>query len=338
MDLKLKLKKIGVSMKVGTFANGVIIMMMPQMGNSAEFSVQPRIEAGIMYYEYKQDAFQSPPRDPNGIFPNSASELKYTDYLPFVGGGVTFGADRLFVDFGIRHAFNGSDSDAVRNQNFLEAGEFITTDNVLTQQTSLDADFDRTEWAISIGYGISEHIAVYAGYLRAETDFDTDLTGSIDAFQANDLTPIPFLTGTFTGNLKQELEYDGPFVGVNLTMQVKKGFLDGVLSGNFAIAFLDGKVGLKFRDVLITNQLGQTAPFDLQSAANTQGRGSFSNLEGDTVGISIGATWKGFTPLDGLTYTAGINGYRYEFESDQTASFNEIQVRFNLGLAYSFNI
>ncbi len=80
-------------------------------------------------------------------------------------------------------------------------------------------------------------------------------------------------------------------------MQLNKGFLDGVLSGNMALAFLDGEVNLKFRNVFITNQLGQTAPFDLQSAANTQGRSSFGNLNGDTIGLSIGAAWKGFTGL-----------------------------------------
>ncbi len=188
-------------------------MVFPQLGVSTEFSVQPRIKTGVMYYEYSQETFQSPARDPNGIFPNTQGDFKFSDNLPFVSGGATLFADRIFVDFGIRKAFSGSDSDTLRSQNFLEAGQFITTDSLLAQETVQQADFDRTEWAISVGFGVNEHIAVYAGYMRAETDFDSNLTGSIDAFNATDLTPIPFLTGTFTGDLKQDLEYDGPFVG-----------------------------------------------------------------------------------------------------------------------------
>ena len=229
-----------------------IIMIVPQLVSAFEVGVQPRFKTGVMYYQYEQDAFQSPPRDPQGLFPNTASDLKYSDWMPFVGGGLTLFAHRFFLDFSIQYAFNGKDSDNTRNQNFLTAGEFITTDSVLTTEAKSETDIDRIEGALSVGFKATDNIALFAGWLKAETTFDTSLRGDIATFRIPNLTPIPFLTGTFSGDLKQKLNYNGPFVGTNLTMPIKKGFLDGALSGLVSIAFLDGEVDLDFKNVLIT--------------------------------------------------------------------------------------
>jgi hypothetical protein len=322
------------------FVLAAIILIVPQLVSAFEVTVQPRMKTGVMYYEYKQDAFQSPPRDAQGLFPNTSSDLEYKDWLPFVGGGVSFFFDRFFVDFSIQHAFNGSDSDKFRNSNFLTAGDFIPTDTVLTTDTNQDADIKRTEGAISLGYRVTDNIALFAGWLKAKTKFDTDLKGDIDTFQTNNLVPIPFLSGTFKGDLDQKFKYDGPFVGANLSMPIQIGFLEGAVSGNASVAFLDGKVELDFRNVTITNQLGITTEFDLQGAAESQGRGSFSDLNGDAVAIALGLSWTGLTPVEGLTYSVGAYGYRYDFDSDDsndTPDYSETQIRFDLGIAYAFD-
>jgi hypothetical protein len=327
--------------KMSMLVLGAIIMIVPQLVGAFEFGLQPRFKTGVMYYRYEQDAFQSPPRDPKGLFPNTASDLKYEDWMPFIGGGLTFFANRFYVDFSIQYAFNGNDSDTFRNQAFLTAGEFIPTDSVLTTVSNNDADIDRTEGAISVGFRVTDNIALFAGWLKAETKFDTDLDGDIATFQTTGLAPIPFLSGTYTGDLKQKLKYDGPFVGTNLTLPIKKGFLEGALSGVASLAFLDGKVDLDFRNVVITNQLGQKFEFDLQNAAESQGRGSFSDLKGDAFALAFGLSWTGVTPVAGLTYSVGAYGYRYDFnsdDSDDTPDFSETQVRFDIGIAYAFDI
>ena len=71
-----------------------------------------------------------------------------------------------------------------------------------------------------------DHIALFAGWLKAKTKFDTDLKGDISTFQANPQIPIPFLTGTYKGDLDQKFKYDGPFVGTNLSMPIQIGFLE----------------------------------------------------------------------------------------------------------------
>jgi hypothetical protein len=257
-----------------------------------------------------------------------------------VGGGLSIFFNRFFIDFSIQHAFNGSDSDNFRNSAYLTAGDFIPSDSVLTTNTNQDADIKRTEGAISLGYRITDNIALFAGWLKAKTKFDTDLKGDIATFQANPQIPIPFLTGTYKGDLDQKFKYDGPFVGTNLSMPIQIGFLEGALSGNASVAFLDGEVDLDFDNVKITDEFGNTTEFDLQNAAESQGRGSFSDLDGDTVAIALGLSWTGLTPMEGLTYSVGAYGYRYDFESDDsndTPDFSETQIRFDIGIAYAFD-
>ena len=237
----------------------------------------------------------------------------------------------VFGDYHISHFKKTTD---------LTAGDFIQNDTVHTTDNNQDADIKRTEGAISLGYRVTDNIALFAGWLKAKTKFDTDLKGDIATFQANPQIPIPFLTGTYTGDLDQKFKYDGPFVGANLSMPVQIGFLEGAVSGNASLAFLDGKVDLDFNNVTITDQLGNTTEFDLQNAAESQGRGSFSDLKGDAVAIALGLSWTGLTPVDGLTYSVGAYGYRYDFESDDsndTPDFAETQIRFDLGIAYAFD-
>ena len=327
--------------KKSLFVLATIILIVPQLVSAFEFTIQPRVKTGLMYYEYSQDALITPARDPEGLFPNTASDLEYNDWLPFVGGGLSVFFNRFFIDFSIQHAFNGDDSDSFRNSSFLTAGAFIPNDSVLITDTDQDADIKRTEGAISLGYRITDNIALFAGWLKAETKFDTDLEGDISTIQTANRAPIPFLTGTYTGDLDQDFDYDGPFVGVNLTMPIQMGIFEGALSGNASLAFLDGEVDLDFKNIRITNQLGVTTEFDLQNAAESQGRGSFSDLEGDAVAIALGVSWTGLTPVEGLTYSLGAYGYRYDFESDDsddTADFSETQIRIDVGIAYAFDL
>lgn len=322
------------------FALGVIVTVMPQLVSAFEVTLQPRFKTGLIYYEYEQKAFQSVPRDPKGLFPNTTGELNFSDSLPFVGGGLTVFADRFFVDFNIQHAFDGEDNDSFRNSNFVTANEVVPADIVLTSDQLQDTEFDRTEGAISVGYRITDHIGLYVGYLKAETDFDTNISGGITSFQAADLSPNPFLSGSIRGKLDQKLKYNGSFVGTNLSMDVNKGFLVGVLSGNVSVAFLDGEVDLKFSDVSITDQFGTTLPLDLQGLQQEVGRG-FTNLKGDTIALTLGFTWTGITPVAGLTYSMGAAGYRYDFDSDNNnlaPDFSETQLRFDVGIAYAFDL
>ena len=174
---------------------------------------------------------------------------------------------------------------------------------------------------------------LFAGYKKANTKFTTSLQGNINGFTARDQSQIPFLTGTFTGQLDMELEYDGPFVGASYNWRIKHGFLDGVMSFNFAAAFLDGSVDLELRNTVARTVNGSVRPINFTGLSDQD---PFHGLVGDTTGYSFGIGWRGITPLKGLTYSIGAMGYIYEFESDITADFEETQVRLDFGIAYAF--
>jgi len=306
------------------------LLLMAESIYALDLSVQPRFKTGIQYYEYEQKAFQSLPRDPERQFPNMLSSLEYKDWLPYVSGGLTVFADRFFVDFDVQHAFDGHDQTDSSQQAFI-IGDSV--DTLLRFNNSNDTEFERTEWSVSLGFTVIENLVVFGGYKNAETEFDVNMRGDVDItiFRAGD--PAPPIGGPFTGKLEQSFEYDGPFVGAAYSWKIKQGFVDGALAFKFAAAFLDGSVDVNFRDIVIGNQ-----PFDLQNLRESGGRSALSTLEGDSTGFSLGASWRGLTPIDGLTYSAGIIGYYYEFDIDTSAEFNETQVRLDFGVAYTFGM
>jgi hypothetical protein len=313
------------------------LAILPQWANALDLTLQPRFKTGIQYYEYEQEPFQSPARDPLGRFPNTQSGLGFSDWLPFVSAGVSLFVDRFFIDIEGQKSYAGRDQSEFSNQNFLTAGGPFRSDTVLQTRANQDSEFDRVEWSISVGLEVIDHLAVFAGYKNAQTSLDTSLRGVLNGFDAQTGAINPLFAGPWTGRLDQRFDYDGPFIGATYYFPIQHGFLDGALSFNFAAAFMEGTVNLNFRDVVVNTAAG-AIPLDFQSFSQTQGRGSFSNLKGDNVGFSFGAAWRGLTQYTGLTYLLGVAGYRYEFDSDTTPNFSENQVRLDFSIAYELNL
>ncbi len=294
-----------------------------------DLSIQPRFKSGIQYYEFEGDSVQLPARDLQGRFPDIQGEIKFNDWLPYVSGGATVFVDRLFVDFDVQYSFDGEDDFDFNNQQFLQGGNQFPNDSVFQSNNNLDADFERLDWAISVGFEVYDKLVLFAGYKRSKSDLSATIQGRS---QLNDLTPITLVSNAYTGDVDITLEYDGPFVGASYSWIVQKGFLDGALAFNFAAAFLDGKVDVNFGNIVTNNAAGQV-PFDVAAFIQQQG----GSTKGDSIGFSFGATWRGLTPVEGLTYSMGASGYRYEFENNNSADFNETQARVDFGLAYAFD-
>jgi hypothetical protein len=320
-----------MEIKIGTAILTAFIWLEP--ASALNLSVQPRFKSGIQYYEYERESFQSVVQGSQGQFIESLGKAKIRNWLPFVSGGATVFIDRFFVDFNVQHSFDGKDSSDFNNQDFVAGGNSLPTDTIGRTSNTINANFDRLEWAISVGFEVYENLVLFAGYKQSSTDFKTNIDGNFNSFQASDMTPIPFLTGSYTGELDLELEYDGPFVGTSYNWRIQQGFMDGALSFNFAAAFLDGTVDLNFRNVVANTVSGGTS-FDFQSLSENQ----WKDVKGDSIGLSFGVAWRGLTPVSGLTYSMGVAGYRYEFDSNNSSDFNETQVRMDFGLAYAFDI
>jgi hypothetical protein len=116
------------------------LVFAPSTAFAVNFSVQPRINTGAMYYELDvEDTFE------------------VDDTLPFVGGGATAFIDRFYVDLYAQGAFSGSD-DLRPLQATVPPGENI--------------DWDRAEYSAAAGYSVTDRLSVFAGYRRSNMEFD----------------------------------------------------------------------------------------------------------------------------------------------------------------------
>lgn len=296
--------------------------------------------------------------------------FKVSTWLPTIGGGATFFVDRFFMDGYAQHAFQTSDSTNQRQNTAVSLFSQGTTDSLgapvrfdsggsAFSQTSegFDVDVERTEWSISAGYAITNNLSVYAGYKRAETSFDQankqgviqqQTSATVQAFDATTGAPLTdgvgnplssgqtiSRTGTISRNLEREFEQDGPFIGAAYGIPIRHGFLDGLLAFNLAVAFLDGEVTETERNRTITFDGIPTSVAERKAV-----------IEGDSTGLTLGLSWKGSTPIEGLSYLVSVDGYKYEFDGDKVelegqtiavdTRFDETVINLRVGATYLF--
>jgi hypothetical protein len=279
-------------------------------------AVQPRVEVGVARYEL---AFGSTVQS---IVPGeveTSSQQEYSDSAaPTIDAGVTFFADRFYLDLSLRETF--VDIDGTEGSFSSAFPPYLVTGKAYYEPEGAS----RHEYAVALGYGLTDNIAVYAGWKWARNTFE-DLQGRGTVEEQ-----LSGLTGTFNQGGDWHFDYDGPFIGTTVGWAIKNGSLDGTLALNVAVAFLDGELSAPSESARVVWEDGREVDF-----------GSASDLydtTGESVGISLGLSWKGRTNIQGLTYSVGIAGYRYDFEADQEgrADINETYVQLKAGLAYTF--
>ncbi|MGH8656108.1 MAG: hypothetical protein ACREYE_29760 [Gammaproteobacteria bacterium] len=214
---------------------------------------------------------------------------------------------------------------------------------------------DRTEWNVSGGYAFTDHLAVYAGYKQADTNFDfEDSRGTLGVTTISTVAPNPPFPGlppevdstsfssTFTGDSETEFEQNGPFVGATFGLPLNAWIFDGLLAFNAAVAFLNGDITQRATNFIQTVD-GVSSPL-LPNNTTT--------VEGDTIGISLGLSWRGVTPIQGLSYLLSMDGHKYDFDGEpartrfddgrpeivgvEGVEFDEFSISFRAGLAYAF--
>jgi len=309
-----------------TFQVGLFIfMLIPQLCSGLDLSLRPRFNTGVQYFEYSQDVFKFNSGSISGS--GQTSEVNLKDFTPFVSGGLTLFVDRFFIDSSVQFSFDGEDSIHTTNDfSFPARGTLPESEVNIGGENNVN--FDRLEYSFSLGYAITDQIVAYAGYKRARTKIDIPIQNRSTAVVTANSAPNPGLSGTVTGQLDLDYEYDGAFIGGAYSQNIEMGFLQGALSANVAIAFMDGEVDVQFNNLKINNQMGsQNLNIDILSGG----------LKGDTVGISAGLAWNGITAINGLTYLVGVNGYHYEFDGiENSPNFSETVVRVDFGLSFTF--
>jgi hypothetical protein len=299
---------------------------------AVDFHIQPRLEAGAAFYAVKIGAVHHSIR----TLPDAATgenltqeEIVFKDTLAFVGGGLTFFFNRLFLDLSAQFSFDGNDDTQSDYSIYAEddgegSSVFISSNGIY------NAEFDHQDQAISMGYAVTEQISLFVGYKWAELELDTTFEGpysylSIDNYLSH---------GTQFGKEHLGLNYAGPFVGVTRGWQIESSSrYFGLLSMNLALAQLKCKLHQEQNGTIrITSVNGsEIAPIDETY--------TFENdVNGDTLGFTLSLGWHGVTPLEHLTYSVGVSGYRYQFDLDEPGYSNigESAVVCKVGLSYSF--
>ena len=192
--------------------------------NAAEITIQPRLEAGVMYYQFDredqlelvEDVITGEERlggDPGFEVENA---------LPFVGGGLTLDYDRFFLDVSGQITTEGND-DFSQPISLPLAGE---------QETFIvgfDSEFDHREAAATLGYRLTDAHTVIGGYRYANVEFEN----------TNELDTVA----------KEEYTYHGPFIGVSYKLPVEK--FGGGLQFTTAVTYLvaDAEIAINGRDL-----------------------------------------------------------------------------------------
>jgi len=320
---------------------GILFLGMTSL-DAREIGFRPRLNVGMMSYDFTQQAQVSSGESTEGAagaFPSATNQWSASVEPTILRSGFTLFVDRVFFDFDFQYALDESTKTSFSTWGSVPQEAFpelLSADQLMRFDTQADLDFERTEFAVTLGYSLTDQLALYAGYKRADNNSTFDIDGDVLAVQADNLTVNPAFTD-FTTLLKQELVYQGPFLGATYTWNFNTPKLEGGLTGNIGIAFLDGitsNEGLK--NFQLTGESGEPLPVDVA----TIDRPPFNLVEqdGDTVGISLALSWNGFTPIDGLMYSVGLNNYRYEFDDKNNQDFSIDILRFDAGINYTFDL
>lgn len=319
------------------------------MATAGHFSVQPRLEVGIMTYSFESEEISetllTEPLLLNNGLNYTQKAFEYNDNLSFIGLGGTFFFKRLFLDLSGQYALDGHDSETVGYGaygmfSYDEEAEYMNT-GYLSAEPVYDVRFDRSELAVSLGYAIGSRTSLFAGYKWASTYFDATYEGTYSSVL---YTSDPDLNGPAGGRVWGDAEfkfkYEGPFIGAVQGWEFSPcRWINGVFTVNLALAYLQGKFALERRSgyMSLTWVHGQPVtenswPLDKGGVTNR------FDTEGDSLGLTMGIAWRGATAVDGLSYNIGIHGYRYEFDSQHSvqSDINETAVVYKFGVAYVF--
>lgn len=266
-----------------------------------------RVQSGFTDYAFEQKAFTTLNETTLATFSLSKQQLEST--LPFVGTGVTLFISDFYLDLYAQKSFSGSDSSRlVGNQvEPVGGGNF----NFQPFSRSIDSDWDRTEISLTAGYGVTNNFKIFAGFRTSETSFEQRGTST------------NLITSTSQG-FTDDIDYsqDGFFLGGSYAWSVSSetsSWGNGALSINAGLAFVDGEIEENFT-------------FSGQNTVT-------SRREGSTVGLVLGLAWNGYLGKvlgNDMFYTAGLSGYRYEFEADnanEDADFSERVLQLTLGVS-----
>lgn len=304
------------------FLTAPILVAMPLHADAV--TVQPRVSIGVQNYRIGVEDIVTANPNVAGNF-NFRDGFSVSDSLDFVGAGLTVTRGRWFADLSGQWSGKGR----ARTEQFLGSqigpNQFASSAG---RTHTIDAEFDRQEENLTIGYGVTSNFSAYIGYKRSQVNLDNK-TQPV-------LSPAPIVGDVlFLGVRRIDFSYNGGFIGATYAFPV--GPAGGSLALQSSIARLNGDFGFRFDgNVFLVGQGFQLVPIDPSFF-----RG---NTPGTSLGLNIGVAWtQGLgglsSHLEKLSYTLGIDRSQYDFDADEpdTANFKERNTRVRLDLRYRFD-
>ena len=315
-----------------------LILLLSRTAMAGEVFFQPRLETGEIYYAFESEAMNKTDVSkpvPGQLGSNFTQEaFEYNGYMPFIGAGATLFVNSFFLDLCGQYASGGHDTAMIKYSAYSSAPDgFIAVD------TSNPASFDRSDAAVSLGYAFTRQFNLFVGYKWARTKFNTTFNGRIAVVTHNMFGEEYSAAGRYWGGADYRFDYEGPFVGAIHSWDYSPcRLLRGMFTINMALARLVGCVESEKQNQTFTiNSInGQPIPEVTQQLENPIS--VRLDTKGDTWGLTFGIGWRGKTALEGLSYSLGVSGYRYEFnaEDNRQSDINETALTYKVGLAYVF--
>ncbi len=251
-----------------------------------DVTFQPRAYVGYANYslESGEGTFTTGPSSIQGKLKFDAQGDNKIKSTGFLGGlGATLGVGRFFGDVYYQSTPNDTVYSAIEQEN-PSAG---------TIRYFGDVDAQHSDWALSLGYRITDQWSVFAGYKSGKTESD-------QSFHINRVPPDSRLIQD--GNFAIKFDQDGPFIGTSYSFLVGPG----ALTIKAAYAYLDGTYNSDFNSVCRPpNSVCPTAP----APALQQ----FS-LSGNSNAFSFGLSWTQSLAYN-LGLSVGANYQQYKFDT-----------------------
>lgn len=253
----------------------------------AEFTIQPRVSIGLLDYEFEQQGLFDLRGSNLGT---GLSKITFRDQSPFAAIGLTLALTKLYLDLTAQQLIDDATDEDTLDQ--------VGRDNqALFTSNLIEREWDQEEYAITLGYQLTETITLFAGYRESQTEFE----------EQNTLTVLNQDTFFFSSEL--DYEQKGPFIGTTFSHNFNS--LNASLSFTVAIADIEGDI---------------EQPEQITIEGDTTGLKLGLNWTQSLSGTAFTYT----IHVDGYQYT-------FESNTDLGADFSETMTRLTLSISYPIN-
>lgn len=251
---------------------------------------------------------------------NRHDKLPFSGLIGGIGGTMAYGqffGDLYYQSTANITAYSGANVQGIDNQ-------------ISFNENLGDVDAQHSDWAISLGYAITDQWSVFAGYKSGNTEWDQTSQRDYPPSHSNLWT----ITRKFNGKFYQ----DGPFVGTSYSFLIGPG----VLTFKAAYAYLDGTQETNEENVYIYRDPpeSRTAQWKLDGNSNAYSLGVlWTQSLADNLGLSLGANYHNYSfDMSGTASTATLQNYPGSLSSIQISGANltESLFTFTAALVYRF--